>query len=148
MAKLNRTRFDDQHHTIILSSKRATDHTGLYVLLLLSILLFILLFYLFYNFISYKRHSYSQKNKKKSILDSTQKLNHRLSVIMSESMESKKAVRATSRGDIINPTEKLSSKPAHSSQPPCSSSTHPNFVQTKYFIRNQYESPIQRVSHL
>ncbi|CAF2031622.1 unnamed protein product [Rotaria magnacalcarata] len=143
MGELNITFSDRKHQITFLTSKPVADHTGLYIILLLSSLLFILVFYLLYNFISFKRYSCSQENKRKDSIHSTELLNDRLSIVLTQPAQSQIKTRAHSYEELISSTHQMPLRTASSL------SIYPNFMQTtKSFIPNQYEISKRLVSDL
>ncbi|CAF2610785.1 unnamed protein product [Rotaria sp. Silwood2] len=142
MGESNITLSDQMHQIFILSSKPVADHTGTYVVLLLTILLFILLFYLMYNFISYKRYSISRKNQMNSSLYSTEQLNDHLSFVLGQTIKSKPESHVKLNDELKIPLHRLPL------QTTTTLSMYPNLRQTKNFISNQYEITNQLISDL
>ncbi|CAM2718623.1 unnamed protein product [Rotaria socialis] len=124
MGELNITFSDGKHQITFLTSEPVGDHTV-------------------YNFISFKRYSCSQENKRKDSLHSTELLNDRLSIVLTQPIQSQIKIRAHSYGELISSTHQVPLRTASSL------SIYPNFIQaTKSFIPNQYEISKRLVSDL
>lgn len=140
MTEPNITLSDQTHKIFISSPTPVSDHTGLYIILLLLLLTFILVFYLIYNLISFKHYSLSQKNKKKSSIYSTEQLHEHVSINLSQTTKPKIKERTHSYEELRNSSHRIPS------QTTTSLLIHENIRQAnKNFIRDPYKINTNRL---